>query len=105
MAISLTDTVGIAAAIASTASFGPQAWRIIKSRDVEGLSTGMYALTVFGFACWLTYGVLKADWALMVPNALCLALALFILTMIVLPPKKRDDVAGKIESAVGAEDG
>ncbi len=38
--------IGIAAAVASTTSFAPQAWKIIKTRDVKGLSAPMYLITV-----------------------------------------------------------
>lgn len=64
----------------------------------------MYTLTVFGFTCWLTYGVLRGDFALIVPNAICLALSLFILTMILLPRRKREEVADTIEAAAGTND-
>lgn len=101
--LTVTTLVGTVAAIASTASFTPQAWRIIRSRDVKGLSRAMYALTVFGFACWLTYGVLKGDWALIVPNAICLSFAIFIFTMIMLPKPQREHVADAIETAAGTD--
>lgn len=97
--MTIVETVGIAAAIASTASFAPQAWKLVKTRDVEGLSVRMYALTVTGFALWLSYGVLRADWALIVPNAICLALAGFILLMVILPARRRDRLADRIEQA------
>lgn len=89
--------IGILAAIASTVSFLPQAWKIISTRDVEGLSLRMYALTVVGFALWMTYGVGKGDWALIVPNAICLALTFFILAMIVLPKPQREAVAKAVQ--------
>lgn len=92
--------VGVLAAIASTVSFAPQAWRIIRTRDTEGLSAGMYMLTVAAFALWLTYGFLRGDWALVAPNALCLILSLFILVMIILPARSRAKVASVIEGAV-----
>lgn len=92
--------IGILAAAASTVSFLPQAWKIISSRDVEGLSLRMYALTVIGFALWMTYGVGKSDWALIVPNAICLALTLFILAMIMLPKRQREAVADAVQSEV-----
>ncbi len=95
--------VGILAAIASTASFAPQAWRIIATRDVEGISKGMYTLTVAAFALWLGYGVMLGDFALIVPNALCLAMSAFILTMVMLPGRKREAVADTIESAAGTD--
>lgn len=89
--------IGIAAAIASTVSFAPQAWKIIKTRDVTGLSTPMYLITVSAFALWLGYGWLKSDWALIMTNALCLALSGFIFVMISLPAKHRDKVADAIK--------
>ena len=93
----LIQTIGILAAIASTASFAPQAWKIISTRDVEGLSAKMYALTVVAFLLWLSYGVGKGDWTLIGPNAICLVLSLFILAMIMMPQKKRDAVANVIQ--------
>jgi MtN3 and saliva related transmembrane protein len=95
--------VGALAAIASTASFAPQAWRVIRTRNVKGLSPGMYVLTVAGFSLWLTYGVLRSDWALMVPNFLCLALSLFILAMILMSARTRDKVSNTMEKAVDAK--
>jgi MtN3 and saliva related transmembrane protein len=96
----LVTIVGSCAAILSTASFAPQAWRVIRTRDVAGLSSGMYVLTVSGFALWLTYGILRYDWALIVPNTLCLILSLFILAMIVASDRTRNKVSEKIESAL-----
>ena len=95
----LIPVVGTLAAIASTASFTPQAWRIIRTRNVKGLSPAMYALTVTAFALWTCYGALRGDWALIVPNALCLTLAGFILTMTLLPRARRERVADAIETA------
>lgn len=89
--------IGVLAAIASTASFLPQAWKIISSRDVEGLSLRMYALTVTGFVLWTAYGVGKGDWTLIVPNVICLALTLFIMAMIMLPRRRRDAVADAVQ--------
>lgn len=92
--------IGILAAIASTVSFLPQAWKIISSRDVEGLSLRMYALTVTGFVLWTAYGVGKGDWALIVPNAICLVLTLFIMAMIMLPKPQREAVADAVQPEV-----
>jgi len=98
--IDAVTVIGTLAAVASVTSFLPQAWKIIRTRDVEGLSPYMYALTVSAFALWLTFGVLKNEWALMVPNALCLVAATFILMMIVLPKPNRDQVADVLDPAV-----
>lgn len=92
--ITVTGTVG---AMASVASFTPQAWKIIRSRSTEGLSLGMFALTCLAFAAWTSFGLLKSEWTLVVPNAICLCFALFILAMIALPDKKTEKVAETID--------
>jgi MtN3 and saliva related transmembrane protein len=95
--------VGAAAAFCSMASFIPQAWKIISSRDTDGLSAPMYVLTISAFGLWLCYGILRNDWALMIPNVICLAVAAFILFMIILPQRKMEKVAEKIEGVVAGD--
>jgi MtN3 and saliva related transmembrane protein len=94
---SMIQIIGAVAAIASVVSFSPQAWKVIQTRNVKGLSARMYALTVAAFALWLLYGILKMDWALIVPNGLCLILAGFILMMIMLPKPARAKVSKTIK--------
>jgi len=96
------QTVGTLAAGASVASFMPQAWKIIRTRDVEGLSARMYVLTAAAFALWLAFGLLQNQWALIVPNALCFVTATFILTMIVMPPRQRERVAATLDPESGS---
>lgn len=93
----MVQIVGICAATASVASFVPQAWKIIRTRDISGLSSRMYLLTAISFALWLVFGTLKSEWSLIVPNALCLATTLFILAMILAGPHVRDRVADKLD--------
>jgi MtN3 and saliva related transmembrane protein len=95
--IDTVQVIGVLAATASVASFMPQAWKIVRTRDVEGLSAGMYLLTAAAFALWLAFGWLQGEWALIVPNALCLAAASFILAMIVMPRRQREQVATTLD--------
>jgi MtN3 and saliva related transmembrane protein len=92
--ITVAGTIG---ATASVASFTPQAWKIIRSRSAEGLSLRMFALTSLAFAAWTTFGLLKGEWTLVIPNAICLVLALFILAMIALPDHKTEKVAETLD--------
>lgn len=89
--------VGYAAACCSTASFAPQAWKIIKSHETKDLSAGMYALTVSGFALWLVFGALGAQWPLIIANFICLILSVFIFAMKLLPQPKKDAVADSLD--------
>ena len=75
------DTVGFAAAILTTSSFLPQAWHTFRSRDVSGISLGMYSVFVAGSVLWLTYGLMLAALPVIIANAVTLGLALCILVM------------------------
>jgi MtN3 and saliva related transmembrane protein len=95
--MSLITIIGSLAAICSTTSFVPQAWKIIRTRDTSSLSARMYAVTVTGFSLWLAYGVMLGAWPLIVTNAICLALSAFILMMRVLPQRKKEAVADLLD--------
>ena len=75
------DAIGSVAAVLTTASFIPQAWHSFKTRDVSGISLGMYSAFTLGVALWLLYGVLLQSWPLMIANSITLVLAAAILGM------------------------
>lgn len=75
------DGIGYTAAALTTISFVPQVWMTWRSRDVSGISLGMYSLFTVGIALWLVYGVLQGAWPLILANGVTLALALCILMM------------------------
>lgn len=89
--------IGVCATVASTVSFVPQAWKIIKSRRTDDISTGMYAVTVIGFALWTAYGLILVQWPLIFTNGVCLILSAFILTMKILPSRQKDAVADALD--------
>lgn len=76
-----SDAIGYAAAILTTCSFVPQAWLTLRTRDVSGISLGMYSVFTLGVALWLAYGWLIAAWPVVIANTITLALASFILVM------------------------
>jgi MtN3 and saliva related transmembrane protein len=75
------EAVGYVAAVLTTASFVPQAWLTFRTRDVRGISLGMYSVFACGVALWLAYGLLVGAWPIVVANAITLALAISILAM------------------------
>ena len=81
MALDWTDLTGYAAAALTTFSFVPQAWLTFRTRDVSGISLGMYSVFTTGIALWLLYGLLVAAWPIVLANAVTLALASAILVM------------------------
>ena len=79
--MSLINTIGTLAAVISTASFVPQVWHTFKTRDVSGVSLGMYSVFTVGVSCWLVYGLLLGAWPSIIANAITLTLAISILVM------------------------
>jgi MtN3 and saliva related transmembrane protein len=75
-----TDWLGALAAALTTGSFLPQALLTLKTKDVSGISAGMYALFTAGVALWLVYGVMLGQWPIIVANAVTLVLAGLILS-------------------------
>jgi len=88
---------GWLATLASTVSFVPQAWKIIRTRETKDISRRMYLITVVGFACWTAYGVLLGEWPIIVTNSICLTLSGFILVMKLLPQREKEAVADALD--------
>lgn len=76
-----TEWVGFLAAGLTTLSFVPQAWLTFRTRDVSGISLGMYGVFTLGVALWLAYGIALGAWPLILANGVTLALASAILGM------------------------
>ena len=75
------DLLGAVAATITTASFLPQVWQTFKTRDVSGISLGMYTAFTVGVALWLIYGLRLGAWPIVIANSITLALAFAILGM------------------------
>lgn len=71
--------LGYLAAALTTLSFVPQALLTLHTRDVHGISAGMYGLFTLGVALWLAYGWRLGDWPIIIANAVTLVLAATIL--------------------------
>lgn len=77
--MNIPDWIGYAAAALTTLSFVPQAVLTVRTRDVSGISLGMYSCFTVGVALWLVYGLQLGEWPIIAANAVTLALALVIL--------------------------
>jgi MtN3 and saliva related transmembrane protein len=76
-----TDWIGYVAATLTTISFVPQVRLIWRTRAVEGISLGMYAVFTTGITLWLAYGLMMRAWPLILANSITLLLALTILVL------------------------
>ena len=67
--------IGPLAAILTTASFIPQVLQVLKTRNTEGISLGMYAMFVTGVLLWLIHGFMIHDLPVIAANAVTFILA------------------------------
>ncbi|MCB8746085.1 SemiSWEET transporter [Rhodoferax sp. U2-2l] len=79
--MTLIDIIGSIAATLTTVSFLPQAWHTFQTKDVSGISLGMYSVFTAGVAGWLVYGLLLQAWPIVISNAITVSLAAAILVM------------------------
>jgi MtN3 and saliva related transmembrane protein len=84
-----TDLIGYLAAALTTGSFVPQALLTLRTRDVSGISRGMYTAFTLGIALWLGYGVATRQWPIVVANTVTLALAATILWVKIVEDRRR----------------
>ena len=75
------DWIGTLAAVLTTSSFVPQVLHTFRTKDVSGISLGMYSAFTLGVGLWLGYGLLLDAWPIVIANAITVSLATCILVM------------------------
>jgi MtN3 and saliva related transmembrane protein len=75
----IEEFIGYAAAILTTSSFIPQAVKVIKTKNTQGISLIMYVMFSIGVALWLIYGIMLKNIPIALANSITLSLALVIL--------------------------
>ncbi|MBK8809012.1 MAG: SemiSWEET transporter [Bacteroidales bacterium] len=73
------EIIGILAATLTTTSFIPQAYKIIKTKNTDGISLSMYIFFSLGVLLWLIYGIFLNNLPIIIANSITLCLALIIL--------------------------
>ncbi len=81
MSLALIEAMGTIAAVLTTGSWIPQAWRTIRTRDTTGLSLPTYLALLIGNMLWLAYGVAILSWPLIIANVIGVPLLAVIVTL------------------------
>ncbi len=81
MDASITEIIGLVAGCLTTGSFIPQVFKILKTRDVSGISLVMYVAFTLGVLLWCIYGFSHGQVSIIAANGITLALASVILGM------------------------
>ena len=77
--------IGYAAAAMTVVSYLPQTVRVWRTRQTHDLSLWMFILLIVAGSLWLTYGVLRTDWPVILTNA-----ALVLINVSILVAKVRN---------------
>ena len=91
-----TYTIGILAALFTTAANIPQTYIIIREQSTEHVSVTTYIILLTGTLLWVTYGILKDDWPLILTNGVT-SITSIIIIILNFTSKK---VIGKIHRTV-----
>ncbi len=73
--------VGLAASICTGTSMIPQLVKLFKSKKSDDISFAMLAILMAGLALWVTYGLLKEDYIIIVSNGFSFVVATVILIL------------------------
>lgn len=77
----MLEVIGIVAGFLTTLSFLPQAWKIIQTKQTQGICVIMYSAFVGGVLLWLIYGIVIASIPIVFWNALTFLLAGSVLVL------------------------
>lgn len=77
------DTLGYIAGTLTTGCFIPQAYKVIRDKNVDGISLTMYVVFASGVSLWLVYGLFTENGPIILFNILTLILSLTIIYNII----------------------
>lgn len=77
----MEDWIGSIAAFLTTTSFVPQAVKVIRERQTQGLSLVMYAMFTVGVGLWFVFGLMIRSVPVCACNGVTFVLAAVILGM------------------------
>ena len=86
----MMENIGFLAAVLTTFSFLPQAMLTLRTRKTDEISLSMYMMLNLGIVCWLLYGLIQDDLAIILANSVTLFFSLPILLV-----KSSNKLAGR----------
>ena len=78
----MIEIFGYLAGTLTTISFLPQTLKIIRNKNVDGLSLGMYITFASGVALWLIYGIFIHNTPIIIFNVITLLFTIAIIANI-----------------------
>jgi MtN3 and saliva related transmembrane protein len=73
------DGLGLFGAFLSAITFVPQVYKAWQTKSTGDLSIWMILILLANVSTWLTYGIIKDDFAIILANSIILSLSLILL--------------------------
>ena len=70
----LVTVIGYAAGVFTTIAVVPQIYKAIKTGKTDDISPGFFIILLLGVGLWTVYGIMKADWPIILTNGISLIL-------------------------------
>ena len=83
------STIGMVAALLTTAAYIPQAYKTIKTRSTKDLSIVTFSMLFIGTILWFIYGLYIHDTPLMLANGITATLAGIIFSLKIKSMRRR----------------
>jgi len=71
--------IGLSAAVLTTAANVPQTYKIVKTKSTRDISTVTYSMLIVGFVLWVTYGIMREDYPVLIANSISVLVCATIL--------------------------
>jgi len=75
------EVLGLIAGFIGAFAFAPQAFKILRHRQAEGVSTLTYSMVLIGAILWGAYGVFRGAPSIIIWNAVAACLAALVLIL------------------------
>ncbi|HVK81183.1 MAG TPA: SemiSWEET family transporter [Verrucomicrobiae bacterium] len=75
------EVLGLIAGFIGAFAFAPQAFKILRHRQAEGVSTLTYSMVLTGAILWGAYGVFRGAPSIIIWNAVAACLAALVLIL------------------------
>ena len=77
----ITQITGIAAGVITGFSMVPQLVKVIREKKADDVSPWMLIILICGLALWVTYGIMKKDWPIIITNAFSCLMNITVLVL------------------------
>lgn len=83
-----TLVIGICASVLTAISLLPQLIKLLKEKKSDHISLGMLIILLSGLGLWITYGLLKDDYIIIIANSFSLFINLIVITLTIIYKKQ-----------------